>query len=210
MSRDDFNGSSLGGQWASFNSAGNAGNGLRRPSANTVSNGTLKITAQMIDGALVSGGMAHNQAQTYGKYVFRVRTAVDPDRAMSGVILTWPTGSWPRDGENNIYETLPHQDSPTRNPFYTFIHKPFGSSSDQEYRIWQADAAQWQTMTMEWTPTRITVSRGGETWTVNETSADLIPDAPHRLHIQLDAFKSSISGPVVMEVDYVEVHRYCG
>jgi hypothetical protein len=131
---------------------------------------------------------------------------------MSGVVLTWPASNvHPRDGENNMYETLPHQDSPTRNPFYTFIHKPFGGTGDQEYKIWRADAAQWQTMTMEWTPDRITVTRdGGETWTVNETGADLIPDVPHRFHMQLDAFQPSISSQVTMQVDFAEVYRYCG
>ncbi|MEL6981226.1 MAG: glycoside hydrolase family 16 protein [Actinomycetota bacterium] len=211
--RDDFNGSSIGGQWLQWNqSAGNRGNGLRMASALNVSSGVLTITANMQDGTLISGGLNHTVAQTYGKYRVRVRTDVDPSRAMSGVVLTWPASNvHPRDGENNMYETLPHQDSATRNPFYTFIHKPFGGTGDQEYKIWRADAAQWQTMTMEWTPSRITVTRdGGESWTVNETGADLIPDVPHRFHMQLDAFQSSISSQVTMQVDFAEVYRYCG
>ena len=212
--RDDFNGSSVGGQWLVWNQdTGNAGNGRRMASQLSVSNGRLLIEAEMVNGTLHSGGMNHTHAQTYGKYRFRVRTDVDPSRAMSGVILTWPTSdNHLRDGENNAYETLPHQDSPTRNPFYSFVHKPFASNAgQQEYKIWRADASQWQTITMEWTPSRLSISRdGGETWTVNETSADLIPDVPHRFHIQLDAFKQSISGRVTMEVDYAEVYRYCG
>lgn len=214
---DDFNGSSLGGHWLEWNSAGNGGHGLRRSSALTVSGGRLLITARMVDGTLVSGGLNHRHAQTYGKYVFRVRTDVDPDKAMSGVVLTWPqSNQHPRDGENNIYETLPHESSPTRDPFYSFIHKPFGSTSDQEYKIHRADGAQWQTMTMEWTPDRITITRegpggsGSDTWTVRETSADLIPDVAHQFHIQLDATKDSISGTVTMEVDHAGVYRYCG
>ncbi|MEM9565584.1 MAG: glycoside hydrolase family 16 protein [Actinomycetota bacterium] len=212
--RDDFNGSSIGGQWLRWDQdTGNAGNGRRMASALSVGGGNLTITAQMINGTLVSGGMNHTHAQTYGKYRFRVRTDVDPSKAMSGVILTWPTSdNHLRDGENNAYETLPHQDSPTRSPFYSFIHKPFASNSgQQEYKIWQADAAQWQTITMEWTPSRISITRdGGETWTTNETGADLIPDVPHRFHIQLDAFKPSMSGVVTMQVDFAEVYRYCG
>ena len=212
--RDDFNGSSVGSQWLVWDQdTGNAGNGRRMASQLSVSNGRLLIEAEMVNGSLHSGGMNHTHAQTYGKYRFRVRTDVDPSRAMSGVILTWPTSdNHLRDGENNAYETLPHQDSPTRNPFYSFIHKPFAANAgQQEYKIWRADASQWQTITMEWTPSRISITRdGGETWTVNETSADLVPDVPHRFHIQLDAFKQSISGRVTMEVDYAEVYRYCG
>jgi hypothetical protein len=215
---DDFNGSSVGGHWLQWNSAGYLGNGVRRSSALAVSNGRLIITAQMIDGTLVSGGINHRHAQTYGKYVFKVRTDVDPDRAMSGVVLTWPqSDAHPRDGENNIYETLAHYESSTRDPFYSFIHKPFGSASDQEYKLHRADAAQWQTMSMEWTPDRITITREGpgggswsDSWTVDETSADLIPDVAHQFHIQLDATKSAISAPVTMEVDYAGVYKYCG
>ncbi len=210
--RDDFNGSSIGGQWHTWGSGNNNGFGPRRLQNLTVSNGRLLLEAYMDNGTLYSAGMNHNHAQTYGKYRFRVRTDVDPNKVMSGVILTWPaSGAHPRDGENNIYETLPHESSPTRDPFYSFIHKPYGSKSDQEYKIWRADGAQWQTMTMEWTPSRITITRdGGESWTVNETGADLIPDVPHRFHIQLDAWAHSMSGRVTMEVDFAEVYKYCG
>jgi hypothetical protein len=67
---------------------------------------------------------------------------------------------------------------------------------------------------MEWTPDRITISRNGsgssDSWTVNETSADLIPDVAHRLHLQLDARESSMSGSVRMQIDFAEVWDYCG
>ncbi len=214
--RDDFNGSSVGGHWSQYHSSGNAGYGLRRHSANSVSNGNLVITAKMENGSLVSGGMSHNVHQTYGKYVARVRTDKDPSKATSGVLLTWPSsGVHPRDGENNFYETL--VDEGNRNPFYTFIHKPYGSTSDQEYKQHFADGSQFQIMTMEWTPNRITIKREGpggsaytDVWTVNETGADLIPDVSHHMTIQLDAWAHSIGDPVRMEVDYVEIYKYCG
>ncbi len=214
--RDDFNGSTLGDEWSAYNSAGNAGFGLRRPSAVSVEGGLLVITADMENGSLVSGGIDHRFDQQYGRYSFRVRTDDDPSQAMSGVVLTWPTsGVHPRDGENDIYETLVQ--TPTRNPFFSFIHEPFGSHSDQVYFEHQADGAQFQTMTMEWTPDRISITREGpggnqpsETFVLNETADDLIPDTSHGLAIQLDAWKHSVAGPVRLEVDWVEVHRYCG
>ncbi len=211
--RDDFNESSIGSQWHVWPAGDNSGYGPRRLENISVGDGRLLLEAYMDGGTLYTAGMNHHHAQTYGKYRFRARTDVDPNRALSGVILTWPAaGDHLRNGENNIYETLAHQDSPTRSPFYSFIHKPFAANaSQQEYKIWRADAAQWQTMTMEWTPDRITITRdGGETWTVDETGADLIPDVPHRFHIQLDAWQHSISGYVTMEVDFAEVYRYCG
>lgn len=214
--RDDFNGSSVNtGNWSLYDSPGNRGFGLRRPSAISVSNGKLIITAKMENGSLVSGGMSLKRDMPYGKYVFRVRTDNDPDRATSGVILTWPqAGNNHRNGENNMYETLAK--TTNRNPFFTFIHKPFGNASTQEHYRHDADGAQFQVMSMEWTPSRITITRQGpgssssDSWTVNETGADLIPDVPHHLAIQLDGWKHSMSSTVRMEVDYVEVYKYCG
>lgn len=214
--RDDFNGSSVAGQWLQYNGPGNSRYGDRRPSANKVENGRLIITANMRNGRVVSGGMSHRHSQQYGKYRFRVRTDNDPSEAMSGVVLTWPQSQdQPRDGENNIYETLAN--AVERNPFYSFIHEPFGTKSDQKRFVHNADGAQFQIMTMEWTPDYISVTREGpggarhtETQTLNETSDNLIPDNPHKLAIQLDAWEHSISAPVRMEVDWVEVYKYCG
>lgn len=214
--RDDFNGSSVPGHWSQYHSSGNAGYGLRRHSANTVENGRLVITAKMENGQLVSGGMEHRYTQQYGKYRFRVRTDRDPSLATSGVVLTWPESDvHPRDGENNMYETLAK--NVERKPFYTFIHEPYGTVHDQVYIEHHADATQFQTMTMEWKPDQMTITREGpggsqftETFVIDENSDDLIPDNPHKLTIQLDAWKHSLSDPVRMEVDWVEVYKYCG
>ncbi len=214
--RDDFSGSSVSGHWSQYHSAGNSGIGLRRHSANTVENGRLVITAQMQNGQLVSGGMSHNYTQQYGKYRFRVRTDRDPSLATSGVVLTWPESNvHPRDGENNMYETL--NSTVDRSQFYSFIHEPYGTKHDQVYIEHNADGTQFQTMTMEWTPNKLTITREGpggaqftETHVVNENSDDLIPDNPHFLAIQLDARAPSMSTPVRMEVDWAEVYKYCG
>lgn len=211
--RDDFNGSSVNqSSWNLYNSTGNAGNGLRRPEAMSVANGVLTITASNQGGQVVSGGMAHRGSQQYGKFSARVRTDVDPSRTMSGVILTWPASQvHPRDGENNMYETLPHEESATRNPFYSFIHKPYGSVHDQVRFVHRADASQWQTVTMEWTPSRVSVSvQGLGTQTVTETGADLVPDNPHIFTVQFDAFKQQIGQNLAMQVDWVEIYKYCG
>lgn len=216
MFRDDFNGDSVGDAWYQYHSVGNAGYGLRRPSATTVKDGRLVMTAQMVDGSLVSSGMAHRYDQTYGKYVFRVRVDEDPDLATSAVVLTWPESEvHPRDGENNIYESLTYDAD--RDPFYTVIHKPYGTVRDHIVHNHNADGTKFQTMTMEWRPDGITIIREGpgyagdyERWFQPETDEDWIPDVPHHITIQLDAWKNYISAPVRMEVDFVEVYKYCG
>jgi len=208
--QDDFNGSSLNTSiWSPYNSAGNAGYGLRRPSAISVGNGLLTITARMENGSLVSGGMSHKYSQAYGRYEFRVRTDVDPSESMSGIVMTWPQSNvHPRDGENNVYETL---GSPgDRHEFYTFIHKPFGSTSDQDYTVHPVNASDWHTMAMEWRPGQMNIYRDGSlVKQINETSADLIPDVAHFATIQLDAWKHSLPNPVSMQVDYIKVYSAC-
>src|ERR671936_169640 len=58
---DDFNGRSLNlTRWRPYDSTGNAGHGLRRPSAISLDGaGYLVITASTVEGQVVSGGMAN-------------------------------------------------------------------------------------------------------------------------------------------------------
>lgn len=207
---EQFNGTALSSAWSVYNSTGNSGFGLRRPSAVSVSGGSLNISASMVNNTLVAGGVSHNFSQKYGRYEFRVRTDKDLSASTSGIVLTWPTsGVHPRDGENNIYETLSTPGD--RHEFYSFIHKPFGTVHDQDYTVHAADASQWHTMAMEWGPGKLVLYRDGQAVkTIVESSADLIPDNPHFLAIQLDAWKASVPTAVWMQVDYVKVWSYGG
>ncbi|MEL6982422.1 MAG: glycoside hydrolase family 16 protein [Actinomycetota bacterium] len=204
------NGRALGSEWQAYNSTGNAGYGLRRPAALSIWGGNLNLKASMVNGTLVSGGLSHAHTQTYGRYEFRVRTDQDWSSATSGVVLTWPQSNvHPRDGENNIYETL--ATPADRHEFYSFIHEPYGTVHDQDYTVHPVSANQWHTMEMEWMPDRLILRRDGQTVkTIWETGQDLIPDNPHFLAIQLDAWKHSLDQPVWMQVDYVKVWSYGG
>lgn len=204
------NGSPLNSQWSAYNSAGNRGYGLRRPSAISLWGGSLNIRASMENGSLVSGGMEHSLDQTYGRYEFRVRTDQDFSNGTSGVVLTWPQSNvHPRDGENNIYETLATPGD--RHEFYSFIHKPYGTVHDQDYTVHNVSANQWHTMVMEWAPNKLVLYRDGQVVkTIWENGADLIPDNPHHMAIQLDAWDHSIPSSVWMQVDYVKIWSYGG
>lgn len=182
---------------------GHNGNGLRDGRAVSVQNGTLTITARMLDGKLVSGAVRSRLDQTYGRFEFRARTDPDPTQTMSGVVLTWPQYQWsPEFTENDIYETLLNT---TRNPLYTFIH--YGnSSSSQKYFIHEGvDGSQWHHFAMEWEPTALRIYHDGAlVWTVTDMYA--IPDVAHHLVMQLDAFKPSLSGTVRLQVDDVRIY----
>jgi hypothetical protein len=208
---EGFSGTALDtGAWSAYDSAGNDGHGLRRPSAVSVADGVLTITAQMDGDSLVSGGISHRYEQTYGRYEVRVRTGVDPSETMSGVVLTWPASNqFPRDGENDIYETLATPGD--RSEFYSFIHQPFGTPDQQDRTVHPVDASAWHTVVMEWTPTAIRLYRDGAlVKTLTETAADLVPDVDHFAAIQLDAWGDNLPAAVTMQVDHIKIDSYNG
>lgn len=202
--QDDFNGTEVNeSDWAMYDSPGNEGNGLRRPEAFSVADGILTVTAQMINGQLVSGGMAHKQNLTYGKFEARVRADEDTSFpiATSAVLLTWPQSeNWPIDGENNIYETTTNN----RRSFHTFIH--YGADNRTFHKEHMFDAREWLTVAMEWDPNWIKIYVNGNLqWTLTEKVA--IPDVPHHLCIQLDAFEETMTGVTRMQVDWVKIYK---
>jgi hypothetical protein len=202
---DDFDGTTLDTtNWLAFYCGGNGGNGLRRPSAVSVSGGNLVLTAQTVDGQLVSGALAQLHDYTYARYEFRVKTEVDQTGTMSGVVMTWPRYQWsPEYTENDIYETGPQVG--TRWPFRSFVH--YGLLNRQQEFIHQADASQWHTMVMDWRPASLRIYRDGTlVWTITDPA--VIPDVAHHLAIQLDAFANrKLTVPVRMYVDYVRITR---
>lgn len=201
--QDDFNGTVVDPlNWSMYDSPGHAGNGLRKPSAFSVQDGMLVVTALMLDGKLVSGGMAHKTNYTYGKFEFRVKTETDVSSATSGVVLTWPKSErWPVDGENDIYET---GTGSTRGSFHTFIH--YGADNSQFHFEHKVDASEWHIVAMVWTKDSMDIYRDGQmVYKLTDTNA--IPKVAHHLCIQLDAFKPTMTGTVRMFVDWVKIYH---
>jgi hypothetical protein len=201
---DEFDGTRLDtSAWRPYDSDGNAGYGLRRPSAIALDGqGHLVITAQTQGGQLVSGGMSNRLSLNRGRVEFRVRTDNDPTQTMSGVVLTWPdSGKWPQDGENDIYETG-HKGS--RNPFHSFVH--YGASNEQYSIEHAADGAEWHVVAMEWTPQALEFYRDGAlVGRVDDPKA--IPRTMHHVCIQLDAFaERTLPAPVRMQVDWLRIY----
>lgn len=201
---DEFNGSSLDTtKWSPWYGAGYGGNGVRQPSALSVSNGSLAITAKMVNGKIESGGISQKANYKYGRYEFRVRTERDPTGTMSGIVMTWPQYQWsPEFTENDMYETGP---STARNPFTTFIHYGRSYTTQKFYRHY-VDATQWHTVVMDWRGGSLKIYRDGAlVWTLTDTYA--IPDVLHHLNVQLDArYTRTLTTPVRMYVDYVRIY----
>jgi beta-glucanase (GH16 family) len=203
---DNFYGTKLNtASWSTYNGPGYNGHGLRRPyQVKPDGHGNLVISAQMINNAVISGGMTNRINRTYGLYEFRVRVEPDPTRNMSGAVLTWPqSGRWPQDGENDIYETGTYY---PRSQFFSFIH--FGSTASSQYSIKHpADATQWHTMAMDWSQYAIKIYRDGALIrTITDPKA--IPHVPHHLCIQLDALGAGkLTQRVRMAVDWVRIYQ---
>ena len=201
---DDFDGTTINtNNWSVYGPdwPGNGGNGVRDGSAVSVGGGVLTITAQMVNGTLVSGAVSSQLNLTYGRVEFRVRTDADPSEATSGVVLMWPQSNiWPEDGELDVYET---GTNPTRSWFSSFVH--YGADNEQYWFGHDADATQWHEMAMDWTPDSITFYRDGILeGTVTNPAA--IPTTPHHLCIQLDAFSPTMAGVVRMQVEDVRMY----
>ncbi len=207
--------------------SGHANNGYRdrrNVSTRTVDGrSVLNIEAhQGSDGVVHAGGIAHRQNQTYGYWEFMVRADADPSGVTSAVVLTWPgSENWPVDGENNIFET---GTAAGERPIKSFIH--FNPTNDQYwFEHENDDGTQWTHMAMEWTPDQITFYRNGQVSQArnNGSGSDsrvpvdaitrdrhAIPDNPHHVTIQLDAFQRTMpSGVTVnMQTDWIRVYEY--
>jgi hypothetical protein len=205
--QDDFDGTELNTeQWNPYVSPGHAGNGLRRASAFSVSDGLLAVTASWDGANIVSGGMNHRSDYTYGSFEFRVRTEPDPSGQLSGVVLTWPqSDTWIPDGEINMYET---GIAPSRSRFFTFVHRSQDGVADSQVKfIHDADATQWHVMRVDWAADSLKVYRDGVlTHTLSDPAQ--IPNVAHHMSIQLDAFSNHpLPGPVTMYVDWVKIYQ---
>lgn len=218
---DNFDGSAVDTKvWNMYNSAGHNSNGLRRPSAFSIEDGQLVVTAQMqdVDGksVLVSGGMAHRKEYAPGtKFEFRVKCDKDPSNTMSAVILTWPKSGSDRNKrceESDIYETGSSTGA-LRNKISSFFHygphpNVNGGKVTQKKKDYICDACQWHTMTYEWYEDKVNVFLDEElVWTI--TDAEVIPIYQHHICIQLDAFGTELESPssvVKMYVDWVKIY----
>lgn len=204
-------------KWSVYTSPGNHDSepGLRLARAVTVQNGKLVITATWDPnasriagryGEVVSGAMSHRTDYTYGRFEVIGRVDNDPTATMSAVALTWPqSGIWPRDGENDWWETL---HNPSRRPTHSFFHflNSIGQPDQVALTYDDIDSTVFHKYTMDWEPDRIRVFVDDVLHgTVTDKRA--IPQVPHHVCLQLDAFGRRIIQPVKMEVQSVRIYQ---
>jgi beta-glucanase (GH16 family) len=202
---DEFNGSDLDSSgWNLYDSEGGFGTGYRRPEAISQSDGTLKITARDD----ISGGMAQEFGQLYGRWEFRART--DPGRGFGSAILLWPDSErWPEDGELDIME-VPGEN---RDLAHFVAHWGPDGTDNMHGTSVPGDFSKWHTFALEWLPDRITWYVDGVKKYENTDKA-VIPTTPMHLTIQLDQGPKkdwilprdeTTPDEVALEVDWVRI-----
>lgn len=205
LAADEFDGTSVDtGRWDLYDSVGNGGVGLRRPSAISQSGGTLRITAR----GDVSGGMSWTAAsRTYGRWEFRARS--ERGSGYAPAILLWPTsGNWPEEGEVDVMEIV----HPDRAESHFTLH--WGAENSQAGHATRADFSAWHTFAVEWAPDHVTFFLDGQPQYTNSDPA-AIPDNPMHIAVQQDVgpYNDWIPGrtedtpaEVSLHVDWVRIY----
>jgi hypothetical protein len=183
-------------RWSVYDSAGNAGKGLRRPSQITV-DGSKAIITGTADGT--TGGMsARFDDRRYGRWEIRMRVpARDPQ--YHPVLILWPVnGNAPCDGEVDYAEAT-HDTS----LIHFFDH--YSCANQQTTAARRIDATKWHTYAVQLTASGVIGYLDGHVW-FRDTSH--VPPTPMHQTIQLDWFPDSASTrQSMMEVDYVRVYN---
>ncbi len=207
---DDFNGTSLGKHWFAYNSP--RAKTPRTPQSVRVRNGYLDLIAHYQSPyGYVGGGVGYWPDQTYGRWVMRFRA--DAGAGSEPVILLWPAGPWPTDGEVDIlgiYSEYRHGGG------IYLIMGSVGHHAGHSIPT-SVDFTKWHTMAVDWLPSHLTFWLDGKAiWTIRRASggANFVPDTPFHLAIQLDAGcdngckpNSKTPPQVHMQVDWVKIYK---
>lgn len=204
VSGDEFNysGAPDAQKWSVYDSPGHAGNGLRKPSAITVSNGALRIDG---DAQGTTGGMSAKFDKglgKYGRWESRMRTSIR-DPQYHPVMILWPdSNNWPCDGEIDFAEG-------TKDTTQIGFYNHYSCSNQQTTAKRVIDTTQWHNYAVEWSESAVIGYIDGVEWFRDENSAHQPPGTMHQT-IQLDWFPGDGSGapkPSWLEVDWA---RYYG
>jgi Glycosyl hydrolases family 16 len=184
-------------KWKVYNASGNAGKGLRRPSALKVNGSVARVTG---DSSGTTGGMsAKFGRQKYGRWEVRMRTNLR-DSEYHPVLLLWPDSkNWPCDGEVDYGEGGKHTSVVN---FY--LH--YGCHNKQVRASKTVDTTQWHNFALDWQPKEITGYVDGVEWFRSTKVSHRPPGSMHQT-IQLDWFPNGTSlHKSWMEIDWVRVY----
>ncbi len=158
----------------------------------------------------VGGGISYNTNSLYGRWEVRFRG--DAGAGYEPIVLLWPEGKWPDDGEIDLAEVFNSQ----RHGSGEFLHMGAANRGIGHHISSDVDFTKWHTIAVDWLPDHITFWLDGKAqWTVKRAAGDnnYIPSTPFHLALQNDAgcdghCKPNKNTParVIMDVDWVKIY----
>jgi beta-glucanase (GH16 family) len=154
----------------------------------------------------VGGGVGYGDDRTYGRWEVRFRG--DVGAGYDPVVLLWPHGTWPTDGEIDVAEVL----GADRQGAWENLHIGPSNQVMRHEIPASVDFTQWHTMAVDWLPDHITMWLDGTAiWTVT-ASTGFIPTTPFHMALQLDegcGGSCASTTPTQQNIMYVDwVHIY--
>jgi beta-glucanase (GH16 family) len=212
---DDFSGGALGDRWFSYDGQPDGDPGGWFASSHVSVGGGLLTIGGWREPArrnlYVTGGVSNRNSfsQTYGR--FDVRFRADRGTGIAYVLLLWPSSnSYPPEID------FAEDNGRDRRTMYASIHPADGS--DPLLRSVGADATQWHTAGLQWTPGRLVFTLDGRAWAT--VTGARVPAEPMGLALQTQAWHcghdweacpdTSTPARVNLEVDWVVAYAYGG
>ena len=211
---DTFNGTKLNlARWTVYDDPRGKYSGVRRTKSSVkVRGGALDLIGHYERPyGYVSGGMSYNFNQTYGRWVVKFRA--DGGAGYEPVVLLWPKGTWPTDGEIDMAEIY----ASSRLGAGEFLHLGKANRFIGHLIPQSVNFTEWHVLAVDWLPEHITFWLDGKRlWTVKRKSGDnnFVPSTPFHLALQNDEgcadhkCKPNKSTPnrVIMQVAWVKIY----
>jgi Glycosyl hydrolases family 16 len=211
---DTFNGPLNLRHWSKYNDPWGTRSGVKRTRSSVrVRHGSLELVGHYQSPyGYVSGGVSYNGYQTYGRWVVKFRA--DAGAGYEPVVLLWPQGTWPTDGEIDLAEIT----SPQRLGAGEFLHIGADNSFIGRRIPRSVNFTRWHVLAVDWLKSHVTFWLDGrKLWTVRpgEYGRDYIPFTPFHLALQNDAGcathqcrpNSSTPAQVIMQIAWVKIYR---
>jgi hypothetical protein len=194
---DEFNGNVVDSdRWGIYDSPGDSGKGLRRPSQIKESGGAVTVSCTANG---TTGGMMYLKAQRYGIWETRVKMSAS-SRNVRPVLLLWPSEvEWPAGGEVDYMEVS----DPSRQDANGYLH--YSSKNNHTEANVQIDLTKYNVFAVKWTKDGIFYYVNNHLWFADHDPTHQPPELMQPT-IQLD-YSGGKAIPGTMTVDWMRIYQ---